>query len=158
MTRLLLLAATQRQPQWVDQGYFEYAKRLRGRCTLELEQISLARRTASVPVARALEIEGERMLAAIPDGAHVIALSEDGAAWSTRQLTSKLEGWIALGVPAVCLLIGGPDGLSQRCLERAAERWCLSALTLPHGLVRVMVAEALYRAWSIIERHPYHRA
>lgn len=97
------------------------------------------------------------MLAQLPAGAHVVALLETGKPWSTTELAAKLESWMQRGAP-VALLVGGPDGLSKACTERANERWSLSNLTLPHGLVRVVVAEALYRAWSLLENHPYHRA
>ena len=157
MLRLLLIAATHRQPDWVDAGFAEYADRVRGRCKLELKAIPLARRTSSTPIDRAVAAEGERMLAAIPAGAHVVVLAEGGKPWTTAELAAKLEGWMQRGAP-VCLLIGGPDGLARACVERAAERWSLSRLTLPHGLARVVVAEALYRAFSILSHHPYHRA
>jgi 23S rRNA (pseudouridine1915-N3)-methyltransferase len=157
MLRLSLITASNRQPEWVDEGADEYAKRLRGRCTLEIKTVPLARRTATTPVERAINDEGERMLAAVPQGAHVVALLESGKPWSTKELAAKLEGWMQRGAP-VCFLVGGPDGLSPDCVSRANERWSLSNLTLPHGLVRVVVAEALYRAWSLLENHPYHRA
>ena len=157
MLRLSLISASNRQPEWVDDGADEYAKRLRGRCTLEIETVPLARRTASTPAERAIHDEGERMLARVPQGAHVVALLETGKPWSTKELAAKLEGWMQRGAP-VALLVGGPDGLSPDCVARANERWSLSSLTLPHGLVRVVVAEALYRAWSLLENHPYHRA
>lgn len=155
--RILLLAASGRQPKWVEDGYAEYARRLRGRCRLELRVIALARRTRSMPAERALEQEGARMLAAVPDGAHVVELAEDGEALSTAALAGRLEAWLGLGAP-VCLLLGGPDGISPRCSARADERWSLSPLTLPHGLARIVVAEALYRSLSLLEGHPYHRA
>jgi 23S rRNA (pseudouridine1915-N3)-methyltransferase len=151
MLRLSLITASNRQPDWVDQGADDYAKRLRGRCTLEIKVIPLARRTATTPAERAIHDEGERMLAAVPPGAHIVALLEKGKPWSTQELAAKR------GAP-VALLVGGPDGLSASCIERANERWSLSSLTLPHGLVRVVVSEALYRAWSVLENHPYHRA
>ncbi len=157
MLRLSLLTASNRQPDWVDEGAADYAKRLRGRCTLEIKTLPLARRTASTPVERAIADEGERLLAAIPTGAHVVALDERGKPWSTKDLASKLDGWMRIGAP-VFLLIGGPDGLSPTCVARAADRWSLSKLTLPHGLAKVIVAEAIYRAWSLLEHHPYHRA
>jgi 23S rRNA (pseudouridine1915-N3)-methyltransferase len=157
MLRLTLLSVSNRQPKWVDEGAEEYAKRLRGRCTLELKALPLARRTASTPAERAIQDEGERLLAAVPPGAHVVALLETGKPWSTKELAAKLDAWMRSGVPVV-LLVGGPDGLSPECVARAHERWSLSNLTLPHGLVRVVVAEALYRAWSLLENHPYHRA
>jgi 23S rRNA (pseudouridine1915-N3)-methyltransferase len=156
MLRLSLITASNRQPEWVDAGADDYAKRLRGRCTLEIKAVPLARRTATAPAERAIQEEGKRMLAAIPAGAHVVALLETGKPWSTKELARKLDGWMQLGAP-VSLLVGGPDGMSPECVARANERWSLSSLTLPHGLVRVVVAEALYRAWSLLENHPYHR-
>ena len=156
MLRLSLITASNRQPDWVDEGAEDFAKRLRGRCTLEIKAVPLARRTATAPAERAIQDEGRRMLAAVPPGAHIVALLETGKPWSTKELARKLEGWMQLGAP-VALLVGGPDGLSPECISRANERWSLSNLTLPHGLVRVVVAEALYRAWSLLENHPYHR-
>jgi 23S rRNA (pseudouridine1915-N3)-methyltransferase len=156
MLRLSLITASNRQPEWVDAGADDYAKRLRGRCTLEIKAVPLARRTASAPAERAIQDEGKRLLAAVPPGAHVVALLETGKPWSTKELARKLDGWMQLGAP-LSLLVGGPDGLSPECVARANERWSLSNLTLPHGLVRVVVAEALYRAWSLLENHPYHR-
>ncbi len=157
MLRLTLITASNRQPEWVDAGADDYAKRLRGRCTLEIKTVPLARRTATTPVERAMHDEGERLLAQLPPGAHVVALLERGKPWSTKELAGKLEGWMQRGAP-VALLVGGPDGLSPECVARANEGWSLSPLTLPHGLVRVVAAEALYRAWSLLDNHPYHRA
>jgi 23S rRNA (pseudouridine1915-N3)-methyltransferase len=154
--RISIIAASNRQPAWVTAGFEEYAGRLRGRCTLGVVEIALGRRRAAEPVDRAVESEGERMLAALPERAHVVALTETGKQWSTAELTARLRAWIAAGVP-LAFLIGGPDGLAAACLARAAERWALSRLTLPHGLARVAVAEALYRAWTVLEGHPYHR-
>ena len=156
MLRLSLITASNRQPEWVDDGADDYAKRLRGRCTLEIKAVPLARRTSTAPAERAIQEEGERILAAVPAGAHIVALLEKGKPWSTKELAVKLEGWMQRGAP-VSFLVGGPDGLSAECVARANERWSLSNLTLPHGLVRVVVAEALYRAWSLLENHPYHR-
>jgi 23S rRNA (pseudouridine1915-N3)-methyltransferase len=157
MLRLSLITASNRQPEWIDAGADDYAKRLRGRCTLEIKTVPLARRTATTPVDRAMQDEGERMLAQVPTGAHAVALLENGKPWSTKDLAAKLESWMQRGAP-VAFLVGGPDGLSPACVARANERWSLSNLTLPHGLVRVVAAEALYRAWSLLENHPYHRA
>jgi 23S rRNA (pseudouridine1915-N3)-methyltransferase len=154
--RLVLVAAANRQPAWVDEGFAEYARRLRGGYSLELKQVPLARRGAKAPAA-AVEREGERLLAAVPGGARLVALDERGFVWSTDELAARLSSWQRLGAP-VCFLVGGPDGLSPACLARADERWALSRLTLPHGLVRIVVAEALYRAWSVLGGHPYHRA
>lgn len=157
MPRLVLIAAANRQPAWVEDGYQEYAKRLRGRSTLELKIVALAPRTKAAPAARAVEDEGERMLKAVPAGAHIVALDEGGTRHSTAELAERLADWERRGGP-VALLIGGPDGLARACFERAAETWSLSPLTLPHGLVRIVAAEALYRAASLLAGHPYHRA
>ncbi len=157
MLKLTILAATNRQPAWVEDGYADYAKRFRGRCMLDAKAVPLAPRPAGAAVERAVAAEGERLLAAVPPGAHVVALREQGASLSTVELAGKLDRWMTTAAPVV-FLIGGPDGLAAECVARANEHWSLSRLTLPHGLVKVVVAEALYRAWSLLERHPYHRA
>lgn len=154
--RIALISASNKQPAWVRDGFEQYAKRLRGGCRLELAEVPLARRSTAGGVDRLVAREGERMLAAVPKGAHVVALDESGAGWTTRELAARLAAWMQGGRPVV-LLAGGPDGLAPSCRDRADESWSLSALTLPHGLVRVIVAEALYRAWSLLQGHPYHR-
>jgi len=156
LMRVRLIAAGKRQPGWINEGYEEYARRLKGTCRLDLLEIPLGQRSGASSGDKARDAEGERMLRAIPPRAHVVALAVDGRSWSTEELAARLERWMAAGAP-VCLLVGGPDGLSAKVLDRAAERWSLSPLTLPHGLVRPVVAEALYRAWSLTQGHPYHR-
>lgn len=143
-------------PKWVEEGYAEYAKRLPSECALRLHEIPMAKRNKAADTKRLVQQEGERMLAAIPKGARVVALDVQGRTWSTPQLAGQLESWMA-GGRDVALLVGGPDGLSRQCLDRAEQTWSLSPLTLPHPLVRVVVAEQLYRAWSITQGHPYHR-
>ena len=154
--RILLIAAGTRQPQWVQAGFDEYARRMRGDCTLKLVEIPLGRRTSRGAARQAVEREADRALRVIPRGARVVALDVAGSPWSTERLAARMLDWMVGGAP-VCLLAGGPDGLSPRVMERAVERWSLSPLTLPHGLVRPLVAEALYRAWSFNRGHPYHR-
>ena len=154
--RVLLIAVGTRQPTWVQAGYEQYARRLSGSLKMELVEIPLGRRSTSGPARKAVAQEAGRMLRAIPSGARVVALDVNGASWSTPQLAERVLDWMAGGAP-VCLLVGGPDGLSSSVLERAHERWSLSPLTLPHGLVRPLVAEALYRAFSLTRGHPYHR-
>jgi 23S rRNA (pseudouridine1915-N3)-methyltransferase len=144
-------------PAWVDEGYNEYARRMPRECRLVLNEIPLARRSKSQVVERAIKEEGQRMLAALPDRQQVIALDVKGRSWSTEQLAKQLDGWRQDGRD-VSLLVGGPDGLAAECLQRADQTWSLSALTLPHPLVRVVLAEQLYRAWSLNSGHPYHRA
>lgn len=154
--KIRLYALGTRMPAWVDEGYRDYARRLRRGWTLELVELPVAKRSARSPTARLVEEEGERLLAALPSRATVVALDERGTAMASAGLARRLADWQREGAP-LALMIGGPDGLSARCLARASLRWSLSPLTLPHALVRVVVAEQLYRAWSILHRHPYHR-
>lgn len=144
-------------PGWVDQGYAEYAKRLAGECRIRLIEIPAGRRGKNADVARLQRGETARMLAAVPKGALVVALDVQGRSWSTEQLSGELERWLADGRD-VALLVGGPEGLAEPARRAAALQWSLSPLTLPHPLVRVVVAEQLYRAWSLLRNHPYHRA
>jgi 23S rRNA (pseudouridine1915-N3)-methyltransferase len=154
--RLVVIAAGGRQPTWVDAGFDEYSRRLRRGYSLELVEIPLGRRSKSSLGEKAKNEEGERMLKAVPTSAHVVAMTLTGRPWSTEILAERLRNWSTLGA-SVALLIGGPDGLSADCEAQAAEKWSLSSLTFPHGLVRVVLAEALYRAWTVNEGHPYHR-
>jgi 23S rRNA (pseudouridine1915-N3)-methyltransferase len=151
-----LLAVGEKIPQWVQTGYDEFAKRLPGQCALRLLEIPAGRRSKGINTARALQAEGTRILAAIPRNCHVVALDIGGRCWSTEQLAERLENWLA-GGHDVAMIIGGADGLAAECLARSDELWSLSALTYPHALVRVIVAEQVYRAWSILRNHPYHR-
>ncbi len=155
--RIKLIAVGERMPAWVQDGFQEYAKRLPRECRLELREIAAARRGKGGSASRAMAEEGQRLLAAIPAGARVIALDVGGQQWSTEELAAEMEDWLASG-ESVALLVGGPDGLAPDCLQRASRRWSLSRLTLPHPLVRVVLAEQLYRAWSVLQGHPYHRA
>lgn len=152
-----LIAVGTRMPAWVSEGYREYARRLPHECALHLIEIPLGQRPRSGPVNRAVAEEGRRMLAATAAGQRLVALDVAGRSWSTAQLAEQLASWLQDGRD-VALLVGGPDGLACDCLQRAEQRWSLSPLTLPHPLVRVVLAEQLYRAWSIISGHPYHRA
>jgi len=152
-----LLAIGDRMPAWVQQGYQEYAKRLPQECSLRLLEIAAGKRGKNADIARILRDEGERMLAAIPKGARVLALEVNGREWSTEQLAQQLDSWMSSGQDIV-LLVGGPEGLSEAARAAATQQWSLSPLTLPHPMVRVILAEQLYRAWSILRNHPYHRA
>lgn len=155
--KIRLLAVGMRQPAWVQAGYEEYARRLPAQCRLELIELPCAKRRGKhEDVKRLLAEEGQHMSAMIQDKDRVIALDERGSSWRTAELAQHLARWSQDG-RNLALLIGGPDGLDTRCLARADLRWSLSALTLPHGLVRVLVAEQLYRAMSLLQGHPYHR-
>ncbi|MFO1425056.1 MAG: 23S rRNA (pseudouridine(1915)-N(3))-methyltransferase RlmH [Candidatus Competibacteraceae bacterium] len=155
--KIHLLAVGVRMPEWVEKGYAEYAGRLPRECALRLLEIPPGRRGSHADVARIVHAEGERLLAAVPAGSRVIALDERGQQWSTVELAGRLAGWLGEGRD-VSLLVGGPDGLDADCRARADALWSLSRLTLPHPLVRVVVAEQIYRAWSLLRNHPYHRA
>ena len=144
-------------PEWVGAGYGEFAGRLPPESRLQLVEIAPGRRGKGADLARAIADEGERMLAALPKNCLVIALEVDGKAWSTENLAAQFSAWLRDGRD-VALLVGGPDGLAPACRARAESSWSLSPLTLPHMLVRIVVAEQLYRAWSLLHGHPYHRA
>ena len=154
--RIRLIAVGTKMPDWVEQGYGEYAKRLPRDCTVELVELPLGPRGKSSSTAVAMEREGQAMMAAIGKGDRVIALDVKGKAWSTEQLARNMDEWRMSGAN-YSLLIGGPDGLAPECLALAEAKWSLSALTLPHPLVRILLIEQLYRAYSILHNHPYHK-
>lgn len=143
-------------PGWVEKGYQEYAKRLPRECELILKEIAPGNRGKNSDIARTVKEEGERMLSAIPQSAHCVALDLDGKSWSTPDLAAALQRWLESG-QNIALLVGGPEGLSDAARQSARESWSLSRLTFPHPLVRIVVAEQIYRAWSILRHHPYHR-
>jgi len=153
---LRLIAAGTKLPSWINEGYNDYAKRLTQDYKLELIEIPLGQRSGG-DMARATEKEGERMLAAMTGNPYVVALQVGGKNMSTEQLAQFLSTRAREG-RTVAFCIGGPEGLAPAVDARAEMRWSLSALTLPHAMVRVIVAEALYRAVMVIKGHPYHRA
>jgi 23S rRNA (pseudouridine1915-N3)-methyltransferase len=152
-----LIAAGTRLPDWVNSGFREYQKRLRAPLVLELEEIPVATRRPGENPERAIAREGANMLAALGPKDHVVALEVSARSMSTAELSQWLGERLQRAKP-LALLIGGPDGLAPECLERADESWSLSPLTLPHALVRIVVAEQIYRAMSLAAGHPYHRA
>jgi 23S rRNA (pseudouridine1915-N3)-methyltransferase len=152
-----LIAAGTRLPAWVNSGFQEYQKRLRTPLVLELQEISVATRSAGDNPQRAVQREGADMLAVIGRDDYVVALEIAGKPMSTEQVSAWLAERLREARP-MALLIGGPDGLAPSCRERADYTWSLSPLTLPHALVRVVVAEQIYRAMSLLAGHPYHRA
>ncbi|MCA1798602.1 MAG: 23S rRNA (pseudouridine(1915)-N(3))-methyltransferase RlmH [Xanthomonadaceae bacterium] len=154
--RLVLVAVGRRMPPWVEAGFREYASRFAGGFSLDVIEIAPGTRSRAGEAARAVREEGARMAAQIPEGAHVVALDEKGSGWTSRELATQLAGWRD-NARVVALLVGGPDGLADDCRALAAQTWSLSPLTLPHALVRIVVAEQLYRAWTILAGHPYHR-
>ena len=157
--RFILLTLSHRQPAWVDTGFDDYAKRMPREARIDLQVLKPESRPESAGAAavdRLLEKEAQRVLAAIPAGARVIALDERGQSWSTKTLARSMEGWFQEGRDVVWV-VGSADGLHASVLARADQQVSLSALTLPHGLVRVVLTEQLYRALSLLRGHPYHR-
>ena len=151
---LTLHVVGRRMPGWVQQGVDEYVRRLPRHWQFSVREIPQA--TGGSVDERTVR-EAENLLAGVPEKARVVALDNRGSAWSTVELAQQLEQWQGIGKP-LSLLIGGPDGLHERCRQRADQQWSLSALTFPHPLVRIVVAEQLYRAHSLLNNHPYHRA
>lgn len=155
--RARLISVGERMPAWVSEGFAEYRKRLSRDLPLELVEIPLGARGKGRDPVRAIADEGSAVLAALPKDIHVVALDGRGKPWSSEQLAEQLAGWRMSGRD-LAILIGGPDGHAADVLARSDQRWSLGPLTLPHMLVRLVVAEQLYRAASIIAGHPYHRA
>jgi len=151
-----LLTITHKTPAWIQEGYEEYAKRLPASCALELVEIPAEKRTANADLKRIMEREGEKMLSRIMPDHLVIALDVKGKMWTTEQLAAHVAEWQQQG-SNVDLLVGGPEGLSPACLQKAKLSWSLSPLTFPHIIVKLIVAEQIYRAHTILNGHPYHR-
>ncbi|MEM6160040.1 23S rRNA (pseudouridine(1915)-N(3))-methyltransferase RlmH [Erwinia sp. P6884] len=154
--KLQLVAVGTKMPDWVQTGFMEYLRRFPKDMPFELTEVPAGKRGKNADIKRILEKEGELMLGAVGKGNRIVTLDIPGHPWETPQLATQLERWKQDGRD-VSLLIGGPEGLSPACKAAAEQSWSLSALTLPHPLVRVLVAESLYRAWSITANHPYHR-
>ena len=154
--RLHVLAVGTRMPAWVIAGFNEYAARMPAQCSLALKEIPAGKRTRGADLNRIAADEGARLCAQIPARAYAIALERSGRTISTEGLADKLRGFLQ-NESEVAFLVGGPEGLSADTVANARECWSLSALTLPHPLVRVMLAEQIYRAWSLINNLPYHR-
>ncbi len=153
--KIQLVAVGCKMPDWVTKGFKEYQRRFPKDLPLELVEIPAGKRGKNADIKRILEQEGKAMLA-VAERARVVTLDIPGKPWDTPTLAKQLEHWKNDGRD-VCLLIGGPEGLSPECKAAAEQSWSLSPLTMPHPLVRVVVAEALYRAWSLTTNHPYHR-
>ena len=154
--RLMVVAVGQRVPSWAQTAWDDYAKRFPPELKLELKAIKTEPRAGGKTAAQLMAAERQRIEAAIPKGTHTVVLDERGTALTTQALASRLGDWQGLGGD-VALVIGGPDGLDPELRRSAQERVRLSDLTLPHAMVRVLLVEQLYRAWSVNAGHPYHR-
>lgn len=154
--RIRIIAVGQKMPVWVDQGYNEYAKRINGDCRLELLELPMQKRAKNSNILQLKEKEGKSIIEVLKASERLVVLDVIGKAMSTEQLAEEIRNWQMDGRD-VTLIIGGPDGLSDQVLNKANNKISLSKLTLPHPLVRVIIAEQLYRAWSLNQGHPYHR-
>ena len=155
--QLLVAAVGRRMPGWVNEAWTEYARRMPSGLSLSLCEITLEKRGKNADTKRLTAIESKALHEAMPARARVIALDVQGHAWSTEKLAANLEQWMGEGRD-VGFMIGGPDGIAADIMQKVDNRWSLGPLTLPHPLVRVVLAEQLYRAWTITQNHPYHRA
>jgi 23S rRNA (pseudouridine1915-N3)-methyltransferase len=154
--RVRLIAVGSRMPRWVREAYDDYVARLSTGLKIALTEIDPGPRTAGRPVDKAMSVEAQRLLGALRKDEYVVALDERGTQMNTRELAAWLAARMREGTD-VAFLIGGPDGFAPEVLERADFRWSLSRLTFPHALVRVVLAEQLYRAHGVLANHPYHR-
>ncbi|CAD2225122.1 conserved hypothetical protein [Pseudoalteromonas sp. 3J6] len=154
--KIQMIAVGTKMPAWVETGFAEYQRRFPKDMALELIEIPAGKRGKNADIKRILHIEGEKTLAAIPKGNRIVTLEVTGKPLDTHQLAKNMEKW-QLDGRDVSLLIGGPEGLAPECIAASEQKWSLSNLTLPHPLVRIIVAESLYRGWSLNNNHPYHR-
>ncbi|MFN3785806.1 MAG: 23S rRNA (pseudouridine(1915)-N(3))-methyltransferase RlmH [Thiothrix sp.] len=154
--RIHVLSIGTKMPDWVYAATADYTQRMPPHCRVLIKEIPAEKRTKVSNLQRIRQLEGEKLLAAIPDNSLVVTLDVKGKTWSTEQLAQQLANWLGTGRD-IALLIGGPEGLAPACQQRAEHSWSLSPLTFPHPLVRIVVAEQLFRAWSILSNHPYHR-
>ena len=154
--RFLLVSVGHKAPDWVSSGFHEYAKRMPREARIELVEIKPEPRTTGKSPAQIMEAEAQRIQAALPQDCLRIALDERGASWTTRRLAERMEDWMREGCD-VAFIVGGADGLHDSVKKGAHQLLALSAMTLPHAMVRVLLAEQLYRAHSLLHNHPYHR-
>ena len=154
--KLLILAVGNKMPAWITEGFNEYTKRMPREATISLIEIKPEARNSGKTATQIMEAEAQRIRAALPNGALCIALDEHGTTPTTKQLSQQMQDWMQRGCD-VAFIIGGADGLHESVKHLAQQLMALSAFTLPHGMVRVVLAEQLYRAHSLLHNHPYHR-
>ncbi|KTC78247.1 23S rRNA (pseudouridine(1915)-N(3))-methyltransferase RlmH [Legionella brunensis] len=156
MLKITLIACGNKMPHWVTEAVSDFSKRLQEYANFNLVEIPLAKRGKSSDLARILDKEASLITAAIPQGSRIIALDMKGESFDSENLAQKIEHLQTIA-SHLCFIIGGPEGLVPEIINKSHERWSLSKLTLPHPLVRIILLETLYRAWSILHNHPYHR-
>ena len=154
--KIHLIAIGKKMPEWVNTGFSEFSKRMPPELQINLIEITPSVRNKSTPIEKNIKEEGERIQSAIPANSRLIILDEKGENFSSIDRSNKMENWLPMG-QEVSIVIGGTDGIDKTIKQNADELWSLSTLTLPHSLVRVFIAEQLYRGWSILKGHPYHR-
>ena len=154
--RFIVASVGHKMPGWISEGFNEYAKRMPREARIELLEIKPEPRSSGKTATQIMAAEAQRIDSALPDGCLRIALDERGAAWTTHQLADNMQSWMGEG-RNVAFIIGGADGLDPALKQGASQLLALSALTLPHAMVRVLLAEQLYRAYSLLQNHPYHR-
>ena len=154
--KIELLAAGKKPPAWIKEGVTEYQKRMPRECALEIKEFATAKRFKNDSLDKLKKEEEKEIRKLFVKDARLIALDREGSIWSTDDLASKMKQWMN-DYSHIQMLIGGPDGLSKNCLDKADDTWSLSRLTFPHLLVRILVSEQLYRAWSMLNNHPYHK-
>jgi len=154
--RIVLVSVGTQMPSWVQQAWDEYSKRMPAHCSLQLKEIAAGKRGKNADIKRILDDEAKRLWSAVPRDAFVVALDRSGKSVDSKTLAQQLELRLQEGIDWV-FLIGGPEGLTQECLGKADVCWSLSAMTMAHPVARVVLAEQLYRAWSISAGLPYHR-
>ena len=154
--QIYILAVGEKPPAWVETGVHQYLARMPHECKVEIISVVSGKRKKNNSIKQAQRQEEELLLKKTPKDSYCIALDEHGQSWSTNKLARKVDSWLQ-SFPVITMYIGGPDGFSKEFLQQADANWSLSTLTFPHMLVRVLVVEQLYRAWSILQGHPYHR-
>jgi 23S rRNA (pseudouridine1915-N3)-methyltransferase len=155
--RITIIAVGTKQPSWVEEAVKDYLARFPSDWKVELKAVKAEDRTTGKPIAKVMELEAERIRAALPKDAFLIILDERGKDLTSVQMAQKIAAWGAEGL-SLAFVIGGADGIDPGLKTEARFMLRLSSLTMPHGLVRVLIAEQLYRAWSLLNHHPYHRA
>ena len=154
--KIHLIAVGKKIPEWINAGFSEFSKRMPPELQINLIEITPSIRNKATPIEKNIKEEGERIQSAIPSNSKLIVLDEKGTSFNSIALSKKMESWLPMGQD-ITLVIGGANGIDPVIKQQADEKWSLSSFTLPHALVRVVIAEQLYRAWSILKKHPYHR-